>query len=332
LNHDDIIKKIQAAQKKFVAERLTFKKFCSLTLISQRTFFNHFDSWSEACAEAGIECRPARENLIPNTGVSEKYCIAEMRRVAENLGRDYITQKEFDTLSKLHSCTPIRKFGTWVKALSAAELRVSPHAFETQEVPFKNLVADFMKVAQDLGHAPTLIQLSRRSKHGQYLFSKKHGGYPAFKSKVASYLLNQGMSIPDWLDIREEPHKVTSSEAPIRAHEHGRILGFRSIAHEPTYEQEVVGLFTLVADELGFEILCLREEFPDCEANRKIPGPRKRYKKCLIEFELRSSDYYRHKHPINGSDLVVCWLHDWTECPIEVLELKSAIRKLPGWK
>jgi len=28
-------------------------------------------------------------------------------------------------------------------------------------------------------------------------------------------------------------------------------------------------------------------------------------------------------------DLIVCWEHDWTECPIEVLELKEAIRRLP---
>jgi hypothetical protein len=26
----------------------------------------------------------------------------------------------------------------------------------------------------------------------------------------------------------------------------------------------------------------------------------------------------------------VCWEHDWSECPLEVLELRSASRRLPA--
>ena len=29
-------------------------------------------------------------------------------------------------------------------------------------------------------------------------------------------------------------------------------------------------------------------------------------------------------------DLIVCWEHDWKECPIDVIELKSVIQKLKG--
>jgi len=52
----------------------------------------------------------------------------------------------------------------------------------------------------------------------------------------------------------------------------------------------------------------------------------------LIEFELQSSDFKSHKHPADGCDLIVCWEDDWKSCPIEVLELKSAIQRLPGWR
>jgi hypothetical protein len=91
-------------------------------------------------------------------------------------------------------------------------------------------------------------------------------------------------------------------------------------------------MFGAVADELGFEIIGNRSEFPDCEARRKENADRDRYKKCLIEYEFSSLDYKKHKHPTVGCDLVVCWLHNWSECPIEVLSLEKEIKKLDGWK
>jgi len=47
---------------------------------------------------------------------------------------------------------------------------------------------------------------------------------------------------------------------------------------------------------------------------------------------LRSSDFKAHKHPVNGCDLIICWEHDWKDCPLEVLELKKAIQPLSGWR
>jgi hypothetical protein len=91
-------------------------------------------------------------------------------------------------------------------------------------------------------------------------------------------------------------------------------------------------MFGAVASELGFEIISSRSEFPDCKANRKIKASaRRRYKECLIEFELRSSDYKAHQHPVNGCDLIVRWEHDGKDCPLEVLGLKKEIQSLPGW-
>ena len=124
-------------------------------------------------------------------------------------------------------------------------------------------------------------------------------------------------------------HASTAHPAP--PHHHGRTLGFRAFPYAPTYENEVVSLFAAVAHELGFEILCNRAAFPDCEARRRIPGRRKRFVRCLIEFELTSADFKKHGHPADGCDLLVCWEHNWPECPVQILELREAIRGLPGW-
>ena len=36
----------------------------------------------------------------------------------------------------------------------------------------------------------------------------------------------------------------------------------------------------------------------------------------------------RHMHDPNGCDIIVCWEHNWPECPLEVIELKKEIAKL----
>ncbi|MGC1616825.1 MAG: hypothetical protein WA736_19275, partial [Candidatus Acidiferrum sp.] len=46
-----------------------------------------------------------------------------------------------------------------------------------------------------------------------------------------------------------------------------------------------------------------------------------------IEFEYRSKNY---NHPEDKADLIVCWEHDWKGCPIDVLELRTAIKELPN--
>jgi hypothetical protein len=50
----------------------------------------------------------------------------------------------------------------------------------------------------------------------------------------------------------------------------------------------------------------------------------------LIEFEYQSSNFHDHGHSPEDCDLIVCWIHDWEDCPIEVLELMSQVKYLPN--
>ena len=46
----------------------------------------------------------------------------------------------------------------------------------------------------------------------------------------------------------------------------------------------------------------------------------------MIEFEHESRNFLKHMHPVKGCDLIVCWKHNWPECPLEVVELSRAVR------
>ena len=47
-------------------------------------------------------------------------------------------------------------------------------------------------------------------------------------------------------------------------------------------------------------------------------------KGITVEFELYSSNFVKHKHDPSKCDLIICWKHDWKECPnnIDVIELE----------
>jgi len=104
-------------------------------------------------------------------------------------------------------------------------------------------------------------------------------------------------------------------------------LNFRGFLHEPIGEQGVVFLFGMVAKELGFIVESVATGYPDCLAKRRVA--KDRYKSVAIEFEFQSRNFYIHGHDPKGCEVIVCWEHNWPECPLEVIELKTQIKQLP---
>ena len=99
------------------------------------------------------------------------------------------------------------------------------------------------------------------------------------------------------------------------------MLDSGALRHAPVNESGVILLFGMLAERLGFIVDAVRVNFPDCEAIRKI-GPDK-WERMRIEFEYESRNFKTHKHDAAGCDLIVCWTHNWPECPVEVLALKE---------
>ena len=93
------------------------------------------------------------------------------------------------------------------------------------------------------------------------------------------------------------------------------------LAFAPINEMAVVFLFGAVARQLGFVVTRLQPEFPDCEALRWVDRDRWQLKR--IEFEYESRNFMLHAHDVQGCDIIVCWKHNWPECPLEVVELSK---------
>ncbi len=314
---------------------LSSKQYNDYALISAKTLRRRFGSWRNALAAAGLVPTAAAKRQEPLT---QEEGGQEMQRVAQALVRSHLTSEEFDAHGKVSAFRIVRVFGTWPAALQAAGLASSPNVI--REVPISTLAGDFLSASIVLGRLPTITELTRRSRHVSNTFAGKHGGYRAFKRAAIDHLFSHHARIPPAIktlfenELSQFPSEVAPrSDSPqSQPHRQGGTLNFRAFAFAPTCEHDVVQMFGAVAQELGFEILANRSAFPDCQARRRRPGTRETFVDCLIEYEFASSEYRRHGHPLSGCHLVVCWTHDWADCPIEVLELSAEIRNLDGWQ
>jgi len=107
---------------------------------------------------------------------------------------------------------------------------------------------------------------------------------------------------------------------------YGEPLGLAAMAHAPTNELGVLFLFGIVAADLGFRVERLQAAFPDCEAKREVaPG---KWELVLLELEIYSRNFKSHRHDPRGCHGIVCWKHNWPDCPewLEVIELSKVVK------
>ena len=98
------------------------------------------------------------------------------------------------------------------------------------------------------------------------------------------------------------------------------------LAHGPVNEAGVVFLFGMLAAQLGFVVTRIQTEFPDCEAMWEVQP--EVWQRVRVEFEYESRNFVRHLHNAEECDVIVCWLHNWAECPLKVVELRKQIAKI----
>ncbi len=108
-----------------------------------------------------------------------------------------------------------------------------------------------------------------------------------------------------------------------------RIFGdkveFKSLSCAPVNELGVVYLFGVLHETFDFRIESIQSGFPDCIARRKVG--KNRWEEVRIEFEYDSRSFKTHGHDPYGVDIIICWKHNWKQCPkeIEVIELSSLL-------
>ncbi len=133
-------------------------------------------------------------------------------------------------------------------------------------------------------------------------------------------------------EIKIIPQTFQPRSSKKKRDEVGEPINFRGLTHAPLNEAGVLFLFGIVSHELGFIIETIRPGFPAGEGKRCFDKENNRWEHTHIDFEYKSSQFKEKGCDVNDCDLIVCWIHDWEECPIEILELSSTIKYLSSFK
>lgn len=111
-----------------------------------------------------------------------------------------------------------------------------------------------------------------------------------------------------------------------------RILGdpidFRGLKFAPVNQLGVAYLFGLVSHELGYIIESIGAEPPQCEGKRCLDTDHNQWERVRIDVQVKSSDFETDGRGESDADVIVCWIHDWEDCHLEVLELRSILQLL----
>lgn len=291
MNRDEMITAMRQLADKLGVSSVPRHQFRKETGLSERQILRAFGSYNALVKAAGL-----KPTIFPTSDApsySDEEIVAEIVRVLR-LPDSKLTRIFFEQNASLSSSVCERRFGGWLNALKKAAELLDPDT-----------------------EAPLIARVTEYT-------------LPSLPVRRPSIVVSSDAAPPD---IPQEDQTSTQGPAsdlmPIQsANLYGDFVNFRGLQHAPVNEQGVVFLFGMICRELGYVVESIRSSFPDCEAKRQVAGPKGKWQRVRIEFEFESRNFKLHGHDPDQCDVIVCWEHNWPDCPIEVLELRSAMKRL----
>jgi hypothetical protein len=152
--------------------------------------------------------------------------------------------------------------------------------------------------------------------------TEEHGGQQIKRGdEIANAQVGTRSGREDLFPLRSSASSVVKKDRPVM----GEPFDRSPMTNAPVNELGVMVLFGMVAAGLGLQVESVQGKFPDCMAKRQVaPG---KWQYLRIEFEYESKNFKLHGHDPKGCDMIVCWRHNWKECPaeIEVVELSRLV-------
>jgi hypothetical protein len=284
--------------------------------------------------------------------------IKVMREIAERLSLSTIPRNQYIRETGLSERQILKTFGSYNALVEAAGLK--PTLFPTSDTPLysdEELLKEIVRVLRIPESKLTRIYFEQNASISPSVCERRFGGWinalkkatellsPDVESNLITRIVDYtAPSFPNSQQVQNRRERLQNDISnddtiPIEGQAivnfptdsinvYGDFINFRGLQHAPVNEQGVVFLFGMICRELGYVVEIVRSGFPDCEAKRQIPGPKGKWQRVRIEFEFESRSFRSHGHDPDQCDVIVCWEHNWPECPIEVLELRSSMKRL----
>jgi hypothetical protein len=345
LSKEQIIKALRAAARR-LGRTPTSSEFTQRTGISHFKVAWRFDSYRAAVCAAGL--KPDQMGLRVETAV----LLNDWGKVARRLGA-VPSRKEYDQAGSYSWRCFTRCFqnwsevpaefskfvaagglaGDWTDVLEKIRQGPIPAWGGRKEVARKQEAARAAYAARDMEMAKATEALVRqeaeRPQHAANTASASllppplHGMKCITDTMLAVFIAELAPTGLQWITAACFPRRPLKDRPLL-----GAPTGLPAFPYEPVNEMGVMVLFSMLAPQLGFVIESVQSGFPDCEAKIEVePGRRQHFR---IEFEYESRGFMEHGHDPSKCDMIICWRHNWKNCPpnIQVLELSKIVKNL----
>lgn len=267
--------------------------------------------------------------------------IKKAREVADKLGVTSLPRKTFIAQTGISEWQIINLFDSWNEVVIEAGLTPAANIKLEEDELLQAMLDAFLKAK---GICPRR-KFEKICRYSTDTYCRRFGSWSKALAAFYVWIEQTGKQFPYMSELAKQDKAISKAQtegkkSPVQNNKfpsytpvpsstrYGSFLNFRGLQHAPLNEQGVIFLFGMICFELGYVVEAVKPGFPDCEAKRKIDGRKDHWERVRIEFEYQSKNFLEHGHDENGCDLIVCWEHNWEDCPVEVLELKNALKKL----
>ena len=266
-----------------------------------------------------------------------------IRSVAKKTKGGRLRLKRFLTVTNIQPADVFRHFASWNGAIAAAGLDYSG---QRRFIESDELLKDWGAMTRELQRPPSASVYNARGKYSTSALERRFGSLCNIPQVFRSFAEGK----EEWADVvklcppssrlrrggrrpAQLPRRMRHLSSPGRPREDRPSFGdpvnnAPGLLNAPMNESGVIFIFGMLAERLGFHIRAIRPTFPDCIAMRWTG--KTAWQEQTIEFEYESKNFKEHGHSPDGCDVIVCWVHNWEECPpnLEVIALSEELERL----
>lgn len=170
ITNEELINDVIITAQKLNKSTLTTVEYDKNGSFSQSTLTKRFGSWKKVLKLSGLKTISHSYKF----NYTDDEIITDLRRVAEELGVNTLTAREYNQKGFCHSSTLIKKYGCWNKVLKLAGMKPKLNRNFSNE----NMFEEIERVWIELGRQPTTTDIKKGiSKYSLNSYARRFGGW-----------------------------------------------------------------------------------------------------------------------------------------------------------
>jgi len=150
----DLLADLKKVADELGKKNITYREYSGKGKYTSGTIQVRFGGWNNALENAGLTVKEYHN-------VDNQELLNDIKRVANEIGKDNITSREYNTIGKFTSSTIAERFGSWNKAAEEAGLTVKDHKNISIDALFENIEQVWLKLGRQPTYRDMKVPISR---------------------------------------------------------------------------------------------------------------------------------------------------------------------------